>query len=102
LNLKWLSAVDSPDHTTLVGAGKAAGRVEILKRPGPFTVFAPTNEAFQKPPAGTIENLLQPENLENKDAWTKVLTCHVVRGRLSASELKKKYKLGTGKRRLGQ
>jgi uncharacterized surface protein with fasciclin (FAS1) repeats len=87
------NAVNSADHTTLVAAVKAAGLVEILKGPGPFTVFAPANEAFRKLPAGTIENLLKPEN---KDALTKVLTYHVVRGRLSASELKKEIQAGHG------
>jgi uncharacterized surface protein with fasciclin (FAS1) repeats len=80
------NAVNSADHTTLVAAVKAAGLVDTLKGPGPFTVFAPTNEAFAKLPAGTVENLLKPEN---KDTLTKVLTYHVVAGRLSASDLKK-------------
>jgi uncharacterized surface protein with fasciclin (FAS1) repeats len=65
------NAVNSADHTTLVAAVKAAGLVETLEGPGPFTVFAPTNEAFAKLPAGTVENLLKPEN---KDALTKILT----------------------------
>ena len=69
------NAVNSADHTTLVAAVTAAGLVETLSGPGPFTVLAPTNEAFAKLPAGTVENLLLPEN---KDMLTKVLTCHVV------------------------
>jgi uncharacterized surface protein with fasciclin (FAS1) repeats len=69
------NAVNSKDHTTLVAAVKAAGLVETLSGPGPFTVFAPTNEAFAALPAGTVDNLLKPEN---KDMLTKVLTCHVV------------------------
>jgi uncharacterized surface protein with fasciclin (FAS1) repeats len=87
------NAVNSADHTTLVAAVKAAGLVDTLKGPGPFTVFAPTNEAFAKLPAGTVENLLKPEN---KEMLTKVLTYHVVAGRLSASELKKEIKAGKG------
>jgi uncharacterized surface protein with fasciclin (FAS1) repeats len=69
------NAVNSKDHTTLVAAVKAAGLVETLSGAGPFTVFAPTNEAFEKLPAGTVDTLLKPEN---KDQLTKVLTCHVV------------------------
>jgi uncharacterized surface protein with fasciclin (FAS1) repeats len=69
------NAVNSADHTTLVAAVQAAGLVETLQGPGPFTVFAPTNEAFAKLPAGTVENLLKPEN---KDTLVKILTCHVV------------------------
>ncbi len=69
------NAVNSPDHTTLVAAVQAAGLVDTLSGEGPFTVFAPTNEAFGMLAAGTVENLLKPEN---KDALTKVLTCHVV------------------------
>jgi uncharacterized surface protein with fasciclin (FAS1) repeats len=69
------NAVNSKDHTTLVAAVKAAGLVETLSGPGPFTVFAPTNEAFDALPAGTVETLLKPEN---KDQLTKILTCHVV------------------------
>ena len=69
------NAVNSADHTTLVAAVKAAGLLETLQGPGPFTVFAPTNEAFAKLPAGTVETLLKPEN---KDQLTKILTCHVV------------------------
>ena len=80
------NAVNSADHTTLVAAVKAAGLVDTLKGAGPLTVFAPTNAAFAKLPAGTVENLLKPEN---KDALTKVLTYHVIAGRLSARDLKK-------------
>jgi uncharacterized surface protein with fasciclin (FAS1) repeats len=87
------NAVNSADHTTLVAAVKAAGLVDTLKGSGPFTVFAPTNEAFAKLPAGTVENLLKPEN---KDALAKILTYHVVAGRLSAAELKKQIRAGHG------
>jgi uncharacterized surface protein with fasciclin (FAS1) repeats len=69
------NAVNSADHTTLVAAVQAAGLVETLSGAGPFTVFAPTNDAFAKLPAGTVENLVKPEN---KDTLTKILTCHVV------------------------
>ena len=78
------NAVNSPIHTTLVAAVQAAGLVETLASPGPFTVFAPTNAAFAKLPDGTVETLLMPEN---KDKLTAVLTYHVVPGRVSASEL---------------
>jgi uncharacterized surface protein with fasciclin (FAS1) repeats len=71
------NAMNSADHTTLVAAVKAAGLVDTLESAGPFTVFAPTNEAFGKLPAGTVDNLLKPEN---KDMLTKVLTYHVVFG----------------------
>jgi uncharacterized surface protein with fasciclin (FAS1) repeats len=87
------NAVNSADHTTLVAAVKAAGLVETLEGPGPFTVFAPTNEAFSRLPAGAVDSLLKPENL---DALKKVLTYHVVAGRLSASELKRRIKEGNG------
>jgi len=87
------NAVNSADHTTLVAAVKAAGLVETLEGAGPFTVFAPTNEAFAKLPAGTVDTLLKPEN---KPTLTKVLTYHVVAGRLSASDLKKQIKAGKG------
>lgn len=87
------NAVNSADHTTLVAAVKAAGLVETLEGPGPFTVFAPTNEAFAKLPAGTVETLVKPEN---KATLTKVLTYHVVAGRLSASDIKKQIKAGNG------
>src|SRR5882724_10439234 len=87
------NAVNSKDHTTLVAAVKAAGLVDTLQGPGPFTVFAPTNDAFKKLPAGAVDNLLKPEN---KDALTKVLTYHVVPGRLSSADLKKEIKAGNG------
>jgi uncharacterized surface protein with fasciclin (FAS1) repeats len=87
------NAVNSADHTTLVTAVKAAGLVDTLKSPGPFTVFAPTNEAFEKLPAGTVEKLLKPEN---KDMLTKVLTYHVIAGRLSAADLRKQIQAGNG------
>lgn len=87
------NAVNSADHTTLVAAVKAAGLVETLEGPGPFTVFAPTNEAFNKLPAGMVDTLLKPEN---KEMLTKVLTYHVVAGRWSASDLKKQIKAGNG------
>jgi uncharacterized surface protein with fasciclin (FAS1) repeats len=87
------NAVNSDDHTTLVAAVKAAGLVDTLQGPGPFTVFAPTNEAFAKLPAGTVDTLLKPEN---KDMLTRILTYHVVAGRLSASDLRKEIKAGNG------
>jgi uncharacterized surface protein with fasciclin (FAS1) repeats len=87
------NAVNSKDHTTLVAAVKAAGLVDTLEGPGPFTVFAPTNEAFAKLPAGTVDNLLKPEN---KDQLTKVLTYHVVPGKINSAELKKMIKAGHG------
>jgi uncharacterized surface protein with fasciclin (FAS1) repeats len=87
------NAVNSADHTTLVAAVKAAGLVETLQGPGPFTVFAPTNAAFQKLPAGTVDTLLKAEN---KPTLTKVLTYHVVAGRLSSIDLKKWIKKGNG------
>jgi uncharacterized surface protein with fasciclin (FAS1) repeats len=87
------NAVNSADHTTLVAAVKAAGLVETLEGAGPFTVFAPTNDAFNKLPAGTVDTLLKPEN---KSTLTKVLTYHVVAGRLSKSDLMKKIKEGNG------
>ena len=88
------NAVNSKDHTTLVAAVKAAGLVETLKSAGPFTVFAPTNDAFAKLPAGTVETLLKPEN---KGTLTKVLTYHVVAGRMDAADLAKAIKAGKGK-----
>jgi uncharacterized surface protein with fasciclin (FAS1) repeats len=87
------NAVNSDDHTTLVAAVKAAGLVDTLEGPGPFTVFAPTNEAFAKLPAGTVDTLLKPEN---KDMLTKILTYHVVAGRISASDLRKEIRAGNG------
>ena len=88
------NAVNSKDHTTLVTAVKAAGLVDTLSGPGPFTVFAPTNAAFAKLPAGTVENLVKPEN---KATLTKVLTYHVVAGKMSAADLVAKVKAGGGK-----
>ncbi|WP_269583114.1 fasciclin domain-containing protein [Roseibium sp. Sym1] len=78
------NAVNSKDHTTLVAAVKAAGLVDTLQTPGPFTVFAPTNDAFAKLPDGTVDALLKPEN---KDQLTKVLTAHVVSGDISGADL---------------
>jgi uncharacterized surface protein with fasciclin (FAS1) repeats len=80
------NAVNSKDHTTLVAAVTAAGLVETLSGPGPFTVFAPTNEAFAALPAGTVETLLKPEN---KDQLTKILTCHVVGAKAMSADIKK-------------
>src|ERR1051325_9777518 len=77
------NAVNSADHTTLVAAVKAAGLVDTLQGPGPFTVFAPVNKAFDRLPRGTVQTLLKPEN---KGALTAVLTYHVVPGKLSAKE----------------
>jgi uncharacterized surface protein with fasciclin (FAS1) repeats len=88
------NAVNSKVHTTLVAAVKAAGLVDTLMSPGPFTVFAPVNSAFDKLPAGTVESLLKPEN---KATLTSVLTYHVVHGKLSADDLKAKVKAGGGK-----
>ena|SRR5208337_941265 len=88
------NAVNSQDHTTLVAAVKAAGLVDTLEGPGPFTVFAPTNTAFDKLPAGTVDTLLKPEN---KAALAKVLTYHVVAGKVSSKELVKMIKKGGGK-----
>ncbi|TSJ38659.1 fasciclin domain-containing protein [Mucilaginibacter corticis] len=85
------NAVNSKDHTTLVAAVKAAGLVETLESAGPFTVFAPTNEAFDKLPKGTVETLVKPEN---KATLTKILTYHVVAGKLSAADLWAKVKAG--------
>lgn len=79
------NAVNSKDHTTLVAAVQAAGLVETLSGAGPFTVFAPTNDAFAKLPAGTVETLLKPEN---KDTLVKILTCHVVGKAVMADALK--------------
>src|SRR5258707_455097 len=88
------NAVNSKDHTTLVAAVKAAGLVETLQGKGPFTVFAPTNEAFGKLPPGTVEALVKPEN---KPALVKILTYHVVSGNYSAADLMKLVKAGGGK-----
>lgn len=87
------NAVNSKDHTTLVAAVKAAGLVDTLKGTGPFTVFAPTNEAFNALPAGTVDTLLKPEN---KPALQKVLTYHVVPGRLDTKALDAQIKAGNG------
>jgi uncharacterized surface protein with fasciclin (FAS1) repeats len=86
------NAVNSKDHTTLVAAVKAAGLVDTLEGKGPFTVFAPTNAAFGKLPAGTVETLVKPEN---KAALTKILTYHVVPGKLEARDLSEGKKLKT-------
>lgn len=80
------NAVNSKDHTTLVAAVKAAGLVETLSGPGPFTVFAPTNAAFKQLPKGTVDTLLKPEN---KDKLTKILTCHVVKADAMSGAIKK-------------
>jgi uncharacterized surface protein with fasciclin (FAS1) repeats len=87
------NAVNSKDHTTLVAAVKAAGLVETLESPGPFTVFAPTNEAFNMLPAGTVSTLLKPEN---KAKLTGILTYHVVSGKLDSKELWRLIKAGNG------
>lgn len=91
------NAVNSKDHTTLVAAVKAAGLVEALSGPGPFTVFAPTNAAFAKLPAGTVETLVKPEN---KAALTSILTYHVVPGKVAAGELIDMITKGGGKAEL--
>ena len=88
------NAVNSKDHTTLVAAVKAAGLVDTLSGPGPFTVFAPTNEAFAALPAGTVDTLLKPEN---KPTLVSILTYHVVPGRITEAELMDKIKAGHGK-----
>nr|WP_223799724.1 fasciclin domain-containing protein [Sphingomonas nostoxanthinifaciens] len=88
------NAVNSKDHTTLVAAVKAAGLVDTLSGPGPFTVFAPTNEAFAKLPAGTVDTLVKPEN---KDMLTKILTYHVVSGRMTGKDIAAAIKAGSGK-----
>jgi uncharacterized surface protein with fasciclin (FAS1) repeats len=88
------NAVNSKDHTTLVAAVKAADLVETLQSKGPFTVFAPTNAAFEKLPAGTVETLLKPEN---KKLLQTILTYHVVSGKLNAVNIAKLIKAGNGK-----
>ena len=88
------NAVNSKDHTTLVAAVKAAGLVDTLSSPGPFTVFAPTNAAFARLPAGTVDTLLKPEN---KGTLTTVLTYHVVAGRVTSGDLVRLIKAGRGK-----
>lgn len=87
------NAVNSKDHTTLVAAVKAAGLVDTLASDGPFTVFAPTNKAFERLPDGTVATLLKPEN---KATLTKVLTAHVVSGKISSTDLVKKIKAHGG------
>ena len=87
------NAVNSKDHTTLIAAVKSAGLVETLQGEGPFTVFAPTNEAFKKLPAGTVDNLLKPEN---KAMLTKILTYHVVAGKYTSRDIAKLIKEGNG------
>ncbi|WP_407060039.1 fasciclin domain-containing protein [Devosia epidermidihirudinis] len=88
------NAVNSADHTTLVAAVKAAGLVDTLSGPGPFTVLAPTNEAFAALPAGTVDNLLKPEN---KDMLTKILTCHVIAAKALSTDIASMVKADGGK-----
>ena len=88
------NAVNSKDHTTLVAGVKAAGLVETLQSKGPFTVFAPTNAAFDKLPAGTVDTLLKPENLKMLQT---ILTYHVVAGKMNSSDIAKAIKMGKGK-----
>jgi uncharacterized surface protein with fasciclin (FAS1) repeats len=88
------NAVNSRDHTTLVAAVKAAGLVDTLSGAGPFTVFAPTNAAFGKLPAGTVDTLVMPEN---KAALTNILTYHVVAGHLTSSDIAARIRAGRGK-----
>jgi uncharacterized surface protein with fasciclin (FAS1) repeats len=88
------NAVNSKDHTTLVAAVKAAGLVETLESKGPFTVFAPTNSAFDKLPAGTVETLLKPENIK---MLQNILTYHVVAGKMNSADIAKAIKMGKGK-----
>jgi uncharacterized surface protein with fasciclin (FAS1) repeats len=87
------NAVNSADHTTLVAAVKAAGLVETLKSKGPFTVFAPTNAAFDKLPAGTVDTLVKPEN---KETLTKILTYHVLAGKFDSQAIASRIKKGNG------
>ncbi len=87
------NAINSPIHKTLVAAVKAAGLVDTLNGPGPFTVFAPTDDAFAKLPAGTVDTLVKPEN---KETLTKILTYHVVPGKVSSKQLAKMIKKGGG------
>ncbi|MES4612128.1 MAG: fasciclin domain-containing protein [Ewingella sp.] len=91
------NAVNSKDHTTLVAAVKAAGLVDTLQSKGPFTVFAPTDAAFNKLPAGTVANLVKPEN---KATLTSILTYHVVAGKYEMKDLEKLIKKGGGKAEL--
>jgi uncharacterized surface protein with fasciclin (FAS1) repeats len=88
------NAVNSADHTTLVAAVKAAGLVETLSGAGPFTVLAPTNEAFAKLPAGTVDTLLKPEN---KDTLVKILTCHVIAAKAMSGDIMGMIKADGGK-----
>ena len=88
------NAVNSPIHKTLVAAVKAAGLVDTLNGPGPFTVFAPTDDAFGKLPAGTVDNLIKPEN---KDTLVQILTYHVVPGKISSKQMMKMIKKDGGK-----
>jgi uncharacterized surface protein with fasciclin (FAS1) repeats len=88
------NAVNSPIHTTLVAAVKAGGLVDTLNSPGPFTVFAPTNDAFAKLPSGTVDTLVKPENKATLD---KILTYHVVAGRISSKQIAGMIKKGGGK-----
>ena len=88
------NAVNSPIHTTLVAAVKAAGLVDTLNSAGPFTVFAPTNDAFNKLPAGTVDTLVKPEN---KATLTKILTYHVVSGKITGKDIADGIKAGGGK-----
>lgn len=91
------NAMNSRDHTTLVAAVKAGGLVQTLEGPGPFTVFAPTNEAFAALPAGTVDSLLKPQN---KSMLDKILTYHVVPGRLDVGTLRRQIAMGGGKAKL--
>ncbi|HEY7002153.1 MAG TPA: fasciclin domain-containing protein [Candidatus Udaeobacter sp.] len=91
------NAMNSKDHTTLVAAVKAAGLIDTLEGEGPFTVFAPTNEAFEKLPAGTVETLLKPEN---KQQLAAVLTYHVVPGKITGDKLAREIKAGNGSAQL--
>jgi uncharacterized surface protein with fasciclin (FAS1) repeats len=88
------NAVKSADHTTLVAAVTAAGLIETLSSPGPFTVFAPTNAAFAKLPAGTVETLVKPEN---KATLTSILTYHVIAGRMTSSDIAAAIRAGRGR-----
>ena len=88
------NAVNSKDHTTLVAAVKSAGLVETLQGKGPYTVFAPTNAAFDKLPKGTVETLLKPENLKTLQT---ILTYHVIAGKMNSSDIAKAIKAGNGK-----
>ncbi len=88
------NALNSKDHTTLVAAVKAAGLVETLQSKGPFTVFAPTNAAFDKLPKGTVETLLMPENMKMLQT---ILTYHVVAGKMNSTDVAKAIKMGKGK-----